>query len=45
MTSHTIDNYERDVNALVCFIKNNNIEATPLNIEKKNFEEFLYEEA
>lgn len=45
MTSHTIDNYERDVNALVCFIKNNNIEATPLNIEKKNIEEFLYEEA
>ena len=45
MTSHTIDNYERDVNALVCFIKNNNIEATPLNIEKKNIEEFLYDEA
>ena len=45
MTSHTIDNYERDVNALVCFIEKNNIEATPLNIEKKNIEEFLYQEA
>ena len=45
MTSHTIDNYERDVNALVSFIENNNIEATPLNIEKKSVEEFLYQEA
>ncbi len=45
MTSHTIDNYERDVNALVSFIENNNIEATPLNIEKKSIEEFLYQEA
>tara|TARA_S200000501_G_scaffold223308_1_gene209434 strand:- start:2141 stop:3043 length:903 start_codon:yes stop_codon:yes gene_type:complete len=45
MTSHTIDNYERDVNALVCFIEKNHIEATPLNIEKKNIEEFLYQEA
>lgn len=45
MTSHTIDNYERDVNALVSFIENNNIEVTPLNIEKKSVEEFLYQEA
>ena len=45
MTSHTIDNYERDVNALVSFIENNNIEETPLNIEKKSIEEFLYQEA
>lgn len=45
MTSHTIDNYERDVNALVSFIENNNIEETPLNIEKKSVEEFLYQEA
>ena len=44
MTSHTIDNYVHDVNALVSFIENSNIEATPLNIEKKSIEEFLYQE-
>lgn len=44
MTSHTIDNYVHDVNALVSFIENGNIEATPLNIEKNSIEEFLYQE-
>ncbi|WP_296637071.1 site-specific tyrosine recombinase XerD [Polaribacter sp.] len=43
LSKNTIDNYKRDLEKLILFLKHNNISSTPITIDKDNLQDFLYE--
>jgi integrase/recombinase XerD len=43
LSKNTIDNYKRDLEKLILFLKHNNISSTPITIDKDNIQEFLYQ--
>ncbi len=43
LSQNSINNYTRDVKKLFLFVEKNNIEKTPINIEKETIQQFIYE--
>ncbi len=45
LSNNTIENYRRDVNKLILFLNNYDIEVSPKKIDSKTIKQFLYESA
>jgi len=45
MATHTLENYGRDVEALVVFLEKHQMETQPISVDAETVKQFLYEEA